>query len=63
MKNTASLQSATDNQALLEEKIKDIQAIVKMLNIWVKDNNYELSPVVNILNDKVEMLLDIVKIK
>lgn len=29
-----------------------METIIKMLNIWIKDNNYELIPIIKILNEK-----------
>ena len=37
----------------IEDKIVDIDKIAKMLDIWVKDNNYKLIPAMNMLNGKI----------
>lgn len=34
--------------------------IIKMLNIWVKENSYELIPIINILNSKIKDMADII---
>lgn len=44
----------------VEDKIVDIDKIVKMLDIWVKDNNYELIPIMNMLNGKIKDILRII---
>lgn len=36
----------------IEDKIIEMETIIKMLNIWIKDNNYELIPIIKILNEK-----------
>ena len=38
----------------IEDKIVDIDKIAKMLDIWVKDNNYKLIPAMNMLNGKIK---------
>ena len=35
--------------------------IIKMLNIWVKEKDYELIPVMNILNNKINDLVQILR--
>jgi len=47
--------------ASIEDKIYDIDKIAKMLDIWVKDNNYELIPVMNMLKDKIKETLVIIE--
>ncbi len=36
----------------IEDKIIEMETIIKILNIWIKDNNYELIPIIKILNEK-----------
>ena len=45
----------------VEDKIVDIDKIAKMLDIWVKDNNYKLIPVMNMLNGKIKEALKIIE--
>ncbi len=45
----------------IEDKIVDIDKIAKMLDIWVKDNNYKLIPVMNMLNGKIKEALKIIE--
>ncbi len=42
-------------------KIADIDKIAKMLDIWVKDNNYKLIPVMNMLNGKIKEALKVIE--
>lgn len=37
----------------LEDKFNEIQSIAKILNMWVKENDYELIPVIKMLNNKI----------
>ncbi len=37
----------------LEDKLKEIESITKILNMWIKENDYELIPVINMLNNKL----------
>ena len=36
----------------LEDKFTEIESITKILNLWAKENDYELIPIVNMLNNK-----------
>lgn len=45
----------------VEDKIVDIDKIAKMLNIWVKDNNYEQIPIMNMLNGKIKEALKVIE--
>ena len=45
----------------IEDKIVDIDKIAKMLDIWVKDNNYKLIPVMNMLNGKIKEALKVIE--
>lgn len=45
----------------IEDKIVDIDKIAKMLDIWVKDNNYKLIPAMNMLNGKIKEALKIIE--
>ncbi len=47
--------------ANIEDKISDIDKIAKMLDIWIKENNYELIPIMNMLNDKINDAINIIK--
>jgi hypothetical protein len=37
----------------LEDKFTEIESITKILNLWAKENDYELIPIVNMLNNKM----------
>ncbi len=45
----------------IEDKFIEIESIVKMINIWVKEKDYELIPILNILNDKIDDVSKIIK--
>ena len=42
----------------VEDKFTEIQSIVTMLNICVKEKDYELIPIMNILNNKMDDLVN-----
>ncbi len=35
------------------DKFLEVESIVKIVNIWVKENDYELIPVIKMLNAKI----------
>lgn len=37
----------------LENKFIEIESIAKILNLWAKENDYELIPLINMLNNKM----------
>lgn len=45
----------------IEDKISDIDKIAKTLDIWVKENSYELIPMMNMLNNKINDVIGIIK--
>ena len=45
----------------IEDKIVDIDKIAKMLDIWVKDNNYKPISAMNILNSKIQEVLQVIE--
>lgn len=40
--------------ANIADKFLEMESIVKTINIWVKENDYELIPLMKILNNKIE---------
>lgn len=59
MQNNNDYNRIANKLAYINDKFNEIESIVKMLNIWVKDKDYELIPIINILNNKIN---DITKI-
>jgi len=61
------MQNNNDNNYIInklihvDDKFMEIESIIKIINIWVKERDYELIPVVNILNDKVNELIRILR--
>lgn len=47
--------------ANVEDKILDIEKITKILNMWAKENDYELIPMIKMLNNKVKDALKIIE--
>ena len=45
----------------IEDKVIEIEHLTGILTIWIKDNAYEMIPVVQILNDKFNKLKEIIQ--
>ncbi len=45
---------------LIEDKFSEIKSITKVLNIWIKENDYELIPIINMLNGKIDDMTRII---
>lgn len=43
--------------AYIDDKISEIEIIMKMLDIWVKEKDYELIPIINVLNTKIDNIV------
>ncbi len=61
MANDAEFNKLAIKVANIEDKILDIDKITKILNMWAKENDYELIPIVKMLNDKVKTALKIIE--
>lgn len=49
MANDAEFNKLAIKVANIEDKILDIDKITKILNMWAKENDYELIPIVKML--------------
>ena len=38
--------------------MSEIEVIMKMLDIWVKEKDYELIPIMNVLNAKIDDIVN-----
>ena len=38
----------------VEDKFIEMKPIVKMIDIWIKEKDYELIPIINMLNNKID---------
>ena len=57
MKDNENYNKIANKLANIDDKFIEIESIIKMLNIWVKEKDYELIPVMNIkINDLVQIL-------
>ncbi len=45
---------------IVEDKFYEIQPIVRTIDIWAKENDYELIPIIKILNNKMKGLTEII---
>lgn len=51
----------TNKLAEIEDKFLEIKPLVKVFDIWVKENCYELIPIVNMLNDKINSIAKVLE--
>lgn len=61
MKDNKNYNKIANKLANIDDKFIEIESIIKMLNIWVKEKDYELIPVMNILNNKINDLVQILR--
>ncbi len=61
MKDNENYNKIANKLANIDDKFIEIESIIKMLNIWIKENNYELIPIMNILNNKINDLVQILR--
>ncbi len=61
MKNSKDYDKIANKLAAVDGKFAEIKFLVKTLNIWIKENNYELIPIINILNSKINALVKILE--
>ena len=61
MQDKAFQDNIVDKLINIEDKFIEIESIVKMINIWVKERDYELIPILNILNDRINSVSEIIK--
>ena len=61
MKNSKDYDKIANKLAAVDGKFAEIKILVKTLNIWIKENNYELIPIINILNSKINALVKILE--
>ena len=54
MANNSDYNVVINKLLALEDKLMEIKSIAKILNIWVKENDYELIPIINMLNNKMD---------
>ena len=52
MADDNDFQMVLNKLVALEDKFSEIKSITKVLNIWIKENDYELIPIINMLNGK-----------
>lgn len=61
MKNESLNNQMANKLINIEDKVIEIEHLASVLTIWIKDNAYEMIPVVRILNDKLNKLKEIIQ--
>lgn len=60
MADDNDFQMVLNKLVALEDKFSEIKSITKVLNIWIKENDYELIPIINMLNGKIDYMTRII---
>lgn len=60
MADDNDFQMVLNKLVALEDKFSEIKSITKVLNIWIKENDYELIPIINMLNGKIDDMTRII---
>jgi len=60
MPNSDDFQLILNKLIALENKFTEIESIIKVLNLWVKENDYKLIPIINMLNGKMNDTIKII---
>lgn len=45
----------------IDDKFSKIEMLAKTINFWVKERDYELVPIINMLNTKITDILEIIR--
>lgn len=61
MPEYAEYDKIANKLAHIEDKITDIEKIAKTLDIWIKENDYELIPIAKMLNNKINEAITVIK--
>lgn len=59
MYNKKDYNNIANKLAIIEDKFLEIKKISNVIEIWVKNNDYELIPIVNMLNEKMSSMAEI----
>ena len=60
MADDNDFQMVLNKLVALEDKFSEIKSITKVLNIWIKENDYELIPIINMINGKIDDMTRII---
>lgn len=61
MDNQTSYNEIVNTLVSIEDRALEASSVVKVLDIWAKERDFEMIPIVNILNEKIQGILDIIK--
>ena len=61
MKNESLNNQMANKLINIEDKVIKIEHLTNVLTIWIKDDAYEMIPVVQILNDKLNKIKEIIQ--
>lgn len=43
------------------DKFGEIEILIKTITFWIKERDYELIPIINILNEKISDIVEIIR--
>ena len=61
MENKEDYNKMANKLIKIEDKFLEIKKIAKTIDIWTKEHDYELIPMMNMLNNKIKSLSQIIK--
>ena len=61
MENKEDYNKMANKLIKIEDKFLEIKNIAKTIDIWTKEHDYELIPMMNMLNNKIKCLSQIIK--
>ena len=61
MENKEDYNKMANKLIKIEDKFLEIKNIAKNIDIWTKAHDYELIPMMNMLNNKIKSLSQIIK--
>lgn len=59
MNNNKKYNKLANKLVYINDKILEIQPIIKTLDVWVKERDYDLIPIINLIKNKIN---DVTKI-
>lgn len=59
--NNDDYNSLANKLISIEDTFNDIRTITDMIDMWIRKNDYQLIPIMNMLNEKINNVSEIIK--
>lgn len=59
--NNDDYNSLANKLISIEDGFNDIRTITDMIDMWIRKNDYQLIPIMNMLNEKINNVSEIIK--